>query len=134
MATGEQNKEKGDKKDDSKDWVATTYEDIQIICDENLVNLPCQDLCWVVDLVASFHVTTQWDFFTSYTSGDFGYVRMGNNVKCKIVGMGDVSLETGIGCQLLLKNVRHILDICLNVISMGRLDDEGYENHFGGGR
>ena len=31
----------------------------------------------------------------------------------------------------MLKNVRHVLDICLNLISTGRLDDEGFTNSFG---
>ena len=31
-----------------------------------------------------------------------------------------------IGCKLVLKDVRHVPKVRLNVISAGRLDDEGY--------
>ncbi|XP_038972099.1 uncharacterized protein LOC120104663 [Phoenix dactylifera] len=36
------------------------------------------------------------DFFTSYTSGDFGSVSMENDGVTKIMGMGDICLKTGI--------------------------------------
>ncbi|KAK0604489.1 hypothetical protein LWI29_016179 [Acer saccharum] len=42
---------------------------------------------------------------------------MGNNGVVKVVGMGDVCLETNNGMMLLLKNVKHILDIRLNLSS-----------------
>ena len=56
---------------------------------------------------------------------------MGNSGVSKIVGIGDVCLETNIGNKLVLKNVRHVLDICLNLISTSRLDDERFTNYFG---
>ena len=52
----------------------------------------------------------------------------------KIVGMGDICLETNIGYSLVLKNVRYVLDIRVNLISTGKLDDEGYKNQFGDGK
>ena len=55
----------------------------------------------------------------------------GNSGVSKIVSIGDIFLETSIGNKLVLKNVRHVLDICLNLISTGRLDDEGFTNSFG---
>jgi len=33
----------------------------------------------------------------------------------------------------MLKDVRHVPDMCLNLISAGKLDDVGLVNHFGGG-
>ena len=85
----------------------------------------------MVDTGASFHVTSRKDIFSSYIAGDFGSVRMGNDGASKIIGMGDVSLETNTGCELLLKNVRYVSDMRLNLISVGKLDDEGYESYFG---
>ena len=51
---------------------------------------------------------------------------MGNEGACRIVGIGDVCLVTSTGCQLVLGDVRHLPKIRLNLISSGRLDDEGY--------
>ena len=68
-----------------------------IVCDDALVNLACQDSTWVVDTTSSFHITAHRDFFSSYTSDSFGWVRMGNETKCEIVGMRDAKLESSIG-------------------------------------
>ena len=88
----------------------------------------------MVDTATSFHITTHKDFFSSYTSGSFGWVKMGNEAKCKIVGMGDVELETSIGYKLVLKDVRHVPEIRFSLISVGKLDDEGYHSHLGKGK
>lgn len=56
---------------------------------------------------------------------------MGNDKLSKIVGRGKVCLETNMGCLLVLKDVRHVPDMRLNLISTGMLDDEGFTNVFG---
>ena len=35
---------------------------------------------------------------------------------------------------MVLKNVRHIPDLDINLLLVGQLDDEEYSIHFGGGR
>ena len=88
----------------------------------------------MVDTTSSFHITARRDFFSSYTSGSFGWVRMGNEAKCEIVGMEDVELETSIGCKLVLKDVKHVPEMRFSLISVGKLDDEGYHSHLGDGK
>ena len=83
----------------------------------------------MIDSDASIHATPRKDFFTSYTSSDFGSVRMGNDGSAKAIGMGDVRLETN-GTMLTLKNVKHIPDIRMNLISTGKFDDEGSTTPF----
>lgn len=51
----------------------------------------------------------------------------------QIVGIGDVQLETSIGCKLQLKNVRHVPNIRLNLISVKAQDIDGYDIYIGGG-
>ena len=102
-----------------------------IVTDDSCVSLATQDSNCVIDSGASFHVTSHSDFFTSYKNSDFGNVRMGNSGVSKIVGIVDVFLETSIGNKLILKDVRHVPDIRLNLISISRLDDEGFTNSFG---
>ena len=84
----------------------------------------------MIDSGVSIHATPRKDFFTSYTSGDFGSVKMGNDGSAKAIGMRDVCLETSNGTMLTLKNVKHIPDIRMNLISTGKLDDEGFCNTF----
>jgi len=51
---------------------------------------------------------------------------MGNDNYSKVVSMGDIHLETNKGARLILKDVRHVLDIRFNLILVKKLDDEGY--------
>ncbi|KAK8527579.1 hypothetical protein V6N12_054785 [Hibiscus sabdariffa] len=88
----------------------------------------------VIDIGASIHVTSRRDFFTSYTPGDFGVLKMGNDGLVSVTGMGDVGLVSNNGTKLILKDVRHAPDIRLNLISAGRLDDEGFCNTFSDGQ
>ena len=129
----EQNKEKNSEKKQNDTAVVTNGE-LMIIRDDASVNLIGQEMDWVINSGASFHVTSRADFFTSYLQGEFGNVCMGNEDVSKIVGMGDICLETNIVCKLLLRDVRHVSDIRLNLISTGKLDDEGYNNNFSDGK
>lgn len=45
----------------------------------------------MIDLGASFHITAQYDYFTSYINGDYGHVRMGNEEASRVMGIGDIS-------------------------------------------
>ena len=113
--------------------VVTTNGDLMVVCEDDCINFVGQESNWVIDSSGSFHVTSRVDFFTTYTKGDYGSVRMGNEGLSKIIGMGDVFLETNLGYKLLLKDVRYVPDICLNLISTRKLDDEGFNNKFGDG-
>ncbi|KAG5562284.1 hypothetical protein RHGRI_005121 [Rhododendron griersonianum] len=97
----ENHAKQGEKKQDNTTAVSSDGE-LMIVCDESCVNL----------------------------EGDFGCVQMGNEGLSKIVGRGNICLKASVGCKLLLKDVRHVPDIRLNLISTGKLDDEGYNNHF----
>ena len=89
----DQANENGDRKKEEKETTALASDvDLSILCDDGYVNLTCQDSTWIVDSGASFHITSNKDFFSSGTSGDFGSVRMGNEAASKVV---DLCLETG---------------------------------------
>uniref|UniRef100_A0A2N9H483 Integrase catalytic domain-containing protein n=1 Tax=Fagus sylvatica TaxID=28930 RepID=A0A2N9H483_FAGSY len=86
---------------------------------------------WVIDSAASYHVTPRREFFTSYKARNLGRVKMGNKSYADIVGICDICVETNTGYTLKLKDVRHISDMRLNLISISVLDKEGYESHLG---
>ncbi|KAJ0090805.1 hypothetical protein Patl1_13877 [Pistacia atlantica] len=89
---------------------------------------------WVTDNDASIHVTFQNDFFASYTPGDYGAVRMGDDGLARAVGIGNVCLETNMGTKLALKGVKHMPDMRLHLISTDRLDIKGFCNTFNNGQ
>ncbi|KAK8589805.1 hypothetical protein V6N12_024196 [Hibiscus sabdariffa] len=124
----ERGKGGGDKHDQndyekSKRVATVTCADLLVICDGNLVNLACDETSWMIDTDASIHVTLRMDFFTSYTHDDFGVLKIGNDGLVPVIGMGDVSLASNNGTKLTLKDVRHALDISLDLIYVGKLDD-----------
>ena len=119
------------KKENKETNIIATERDIMIVTDDGCVSLATQDGNLVIDSGSSFHVTYHCDFFTSYRIGDFRNVRMGNRGVSKIVGIVDICLDTSIGNKLVLKDIRHVLDIHLNLISASRLDDEGFANSIG---
>nr|KYP60460.1 Retrovirus-related Pol polyprotein from transposon TNT 1-94 [Cajanus cajan] len=99
--------------------VATaTCGDLVILSDHGSVNLVSDESMWIVDSGATLHVTPWKEFFTSYTSGDFGVLKMGNDGVSKVIGVGDVFLQTNMGMQLLLRGVKHAPDVCFNLISV----------------
>ena len=59
---------------------------MSIVYDERSAYLACHTSDWVVNSVASFHVTAHRDYFTFYTNGDYGHAWRGNTGAFKIVG------------------------------------------------
>ena len=124
-----------ERKENNSDRVfTTTPDDLLIVGQESTITIVSDESYWIIDSGASIHVTPRKEFFTSYTSGDFGVLKMGNDGVAKVIGVGDVCLETNVKVKLLLKDVKHALDVRLNLISGKKLDDEGCINYFGDGK
>ena len=104
------------------------------IGDDKCYNVSHPYVEWVIDSAASCHVTPRKELFILYKAGDFGRVKMGNNSYVDIVGIGDVCVETNTRYTLVLKDVQHVPDMRLNLISTYILDKKGYGNYFGDGR
>ena len=71
---------------------------------------------------------------TSKATSIIHFYILANENFSNIVGKGDVCLETNNGMRLVLKDVRHIPDMRLNMILTSRLDDEGFYNTFFDGK
>ena len=125
----------GTNNDKKNDLITATCDgDVIIVYDDSCDSPTCQQTDWVIDSGASYHITPHREMFESYASGDFGKVKMANHVMTKAVGIGNVVLVSDTGYKLVLRDVRHVPDIRLNIICASKLDDEGYENYFGEGK
>ena len=94
-----ENKGKQEKKDDGgNDPVSSVSDDlltVDIVDYEYKVNLVSDDeFSWVIDSGASIHVTPKKEFFTSYTPGNFGVLKMSNDDLAKVISVRDVCLKT----------------------------------------
>ena len=92
------------------------------------------DVEWVVDSVAPHHIIPTKRLFTMYKVGDFGTLEMSNSSYSKIVGIGYVCIETNVGSTMMLKDVRNVLDLRMNVFSTLAMDRAGCCNYLGNGR
>ena len=86
---------------------------------------------WVLDSGASYNATPNKNYFSNYTHGDFGQVLLGNAHPCKIVGIGNITMKLPNGTQWTLNEARHIPNLKRNLISISKLDKEGYVMTFG---
>ena len=68
-------------------------------------------------------ITSRRDVFSTNRDCEFGNVMIENNADCKIVGISDVQMNTYIKSKLRFKDIRHVLEIRFNLISIGTLYD-----------
>ena len=80
-------------------------EELLLISEENELHLVSDEMTWVVNSEASFHLSPDRKGFSSYKAKGHGCVWMGNEGSCQIVGIGDVLLTTSTRCKLFLKDV-----------------------------
>jgi len=48
---------------------------------------------WVLDSACSFHVTPYRDWFDTYKSVNCGFVLIGNDATCKVIGIGTIKIK-----------------------------------------
>ena len=110
---------------------STVEQKIAVASDDAAINhVNGVEMIWIPDSGATIHATSHREYFTNYTAGDFGVVKMGNNDRAAIIGKGDVHLETANGTKLFIKFVRHVEALRLNIFSVGLLDANGYSSRF----
>ena len=111
---------------DEANVTSTSGRDDALIC-----SLESKEESWVLDSGASFHATSQKEFFERYVPGNFGKVYLGDDQPCDIIGKGVVKIKLN-GSTWELKDVRYVPDLRKNLISVGQLASEGYTTTFHG--
>lgn len=86
---------------------------------------------WVMDSRDSFHAMDNGEMMVNLKHGDFGKVRLANDEMIKVTVMRDIDLVTSLGTTW---NLRVIPDLKKKLIFVGRLDEQGLEVRFVGGK
>ena len=81
---------------------------------------------WLCDSACSFHMCLRKEWFFNFTELDGGVVYLADNQPCKIAGIGSISLKNHDGSTRVLTDVRYILKIEKNLISLGTLESKGF--------
>uniref|UniRef100_A0A803LV23 Retrovirus-related Pol polyprotein from transposon TNT 1-94-like beta-barrel domain-containing protein n=1 Tax=Chenopodium quinoa TaxID=63459 RepID=A0A803LV23_CHEQI len=92
--------------------------------DALICSLESKEESWVLDSGASFHATSNKNFFGKYVHRNLGQVYLGDDQPCDIVGQGNVKIKLN-GSAWELKDVKHVPDLRKNLISVGQLAREG---------
>ncbi|KAK2970683.1 hypothetical protein RJ640_001943 [Escallonia rubra] len=129
----EYNKRKGKKKDNSKTADAGVVEDNSDGADVLSVTISSLDIRWILDTVCSYHMCPNTYWFATYRSINGGKFLMGNDVVCKVVGICSIQIRMHNGTVKTLTDVRHILEMRKNIISLGILDSNGCSYRAAGG-
>ncbi|KAG8474318.1 hypothetical protein CXB51_033774 [Gossypium anomalum] len=81
---------------------------------------------WILDSCYTFHMSPNRDWFTTYETVSEGVVLMGNNVLCKIAGVGTIKVKMFDGIVRTLSDVQHVPELKKNLILLSTLDSKGY--------
>ncbi|KAK3016961.1 hypothetical protein RJ639_007857 [Escallonia herrerae] len=99
---------KGKKKDNSKMANTGVVEDNYDGTDVLSVTISSSDGGWILDTGCSYHMCPNRDWFATYRLFDGGKVLMGNDVTCKVVGIGSIQIRMHDGIVRTLIDVRHV--------------------------
>ena len=80
---------------------------------------------WLLDGDADFHVTPCREWFSSFSSGRLGCVRLADGSAYDIQGAGDVCLSLPSGASYTLRHVRYVPGLSQSLISVRQLQDSG---------
>ncbi|KAH9648136.1 hypothetical protein KPL70_025471 [Citrus sinensis] len=81
---------------------------------------------WILDSGCSFHMTPNKQLFKTFEKVETCKVLLGNNLACKVAGIGTVAITMHDGVERDLRNVRYIPELKRNLISLGEVDQSGY--------
>jgi hypothetical protein len=76
---------------------------------------------WLLDSDASNRTCLHRNWFSTYQFIDDGFVFMGNEFSCKIVGVGSIRIKMYDGYVRTLIDVNHVPELTNNLISLGVL-------------
>jgi len=117
------------KKDNNndEDRVNATSVNFLLVEEFESTNLIDSSTTWVIDSGVPINISFTRDLFISYAVVGFGNFKMAHEGVAKCVGVGQVCLENSNDSGLILK---HVPNMWLNLLSVGKLCDENYNNLF----
>ena len=89
---------------------------------------------WYLDTGATNHMSGRRNFFCDLDESSSGFVKFGDNSRIQIKGCGTVEITQKDGDILRLLNVLYVPDLAANILSLGRLDEEGCRMTMAGGK
>lgn len=79
-----------------------------------------------LDSACSHHYTSHRNCFPTYDDKEGGTVVLGDNSTCQVAGIESVRIRMHDSMVRTLSNVKHVLNLKKNLISLGYLEKEGF--------
>ena len=89
---------------------------------------------WYLDTGATNHMSGCREFFNNLDETTTGFVKFGDNSRIQIKGKGEIEVNQKDGSTLRLCHVLFVPKLEANILSLGRLDEEGYRMIVGEGK
>ena len=83
------------------------------------------DHMWYLDTGVSNHMTSKRAFFHRIDENLKGRVKFGDGSTIPYEGKGNISVTLKTGEVLIIPNVLYLPDLKTNILSLGKLDDQG---------
>eukprot|EP00253_Pinus_taeda_P022413 PITA_22413 len=82
---------------------------------------------WFLDSGASFHMTNNKSLFSTLEEKDLQIlIEMGDDERFNVSRVGTISFQRGHGGRITLTNVKYVLGLKKNLVSIAMLEDKGY--------
>lgn len=81
---------------------------------------------WTLDLACSYHHIPNRSWFATYTKTKEGNVTLGDDHPCNVFGIGTIKMRMFDGMVITLTNMKHVLELKKNLVSLGYLRRNGY--------
>ena len=82
---------------------------------------------WYLDTSASGHMTGDKDLISDLDDSYKATVRFGDGSRISIEGRDKIVLNSKDNTHIIMKNVLYTPSLKANILSLGRLDEEGYD-------
>ena len=88
---------------------------------------------WYLGTGASLHMTSKRSYFHSIDENQHGVIRFGDESLVRFEGKGSIFLNYLDGEEIKLEDVLFVPSLRVNILSLGKLDEDSFTSTLGGG-
>ena len=82
---------------------------------------------WMLDSACTYHYTSHREWFHTYDRpNNRGSISLGDDHPCLVAGVGTIRVRMFDGVVRTLSNVKYVLELKKNLISLDYLEEHGY--------